>query len=280
MNFSKYQGLGNDFIIVNGFEEEIKNPALAAVQLCDRRLGIGADGLVLLLPSVNADFKMQIINSDGTEAEMCGNASRCVPLYLHRKGLSAASQITLNTPAGRIITRVIDEKRGIVSVDMGAPRLLRGQIPVTGDANSTAVDVPLEVETGTWRGTAVSMGNPHFVIFVPEIEQVNVAEAGPQIETHSFFPRKTNVEFVQVLDSTTLRMRVWERGAGITKACGTGACAAVVAATVLGYTQGEVTVKLDGGDLTVAWPEQKNIFMTGAAEAVYDGQFLQDILGN
>ena len=273
MKFTKYSGLGNDFILVNGFKEKIQNPFSAAQKLCDRHLGIGADGLVLVLPSQTADVCMKIYNSDGSEAEMCGNASRCVPLFAIKEGLTNQTTLTLETLAGLIKTEVKDLHLGLVSVDMGIPRLLRGQIPMTGDPTDTAVDVPLEVGGAVRYGTAVSMGNPHFVMFGPDVEHALVRELGPLIEKHPAFPSKTNVEFVSVLNPETLRMRVWERGAGITRACGTGACASVVAAVINGKTGRKVTVKLDGGDLYIDWPEQKNIFMTGPAEEIFDGEW-------
>lgn len=273
MKFTKYSGLGNDFILVNGFKEKIQNPFSAAQKLCDRHLGIGADGLVLVLPSQTADVCMKIYNSDGSEAEMCGNASRCVPLFAIKEGLTNQTTLTLETLAGPIKTEVKDLHLGLVSVDMGIPRLLRGQIPMTGDPTDTAVDVPLEVGGAVRYGTAVSMGNPHFVMFGPDVEHALVRELGPLIEKHPAFPSKTNVEFVSVLNPETLRMRVWERGAGITRACGTGACASVVAAVINGKTGRKVTVKLDGGDLYIDWPEQKNIFMTGPTEEIFDGEW-------
>ena len=273
MKFTKYSGLGNDFILVNGFKEKIQNPFSAAQKLCDRHLGIGADGLVLVLPSQTADVCMKIYNSDGSEAEMCGNASRCVPLFAIKEGLTNQTTLTLETLAGPIKTEVKDLHLGLVSVDMGIPRLLRGQIPMTGDPTDTAVDVPLEVGGAVRYGTAVSMGNPHFVMFGPDVEHALVRELGPLIEKHPAFPSKTNVEFVSVLNPETLRMRVWERGAGITRACGTGACASVVAAVINGTTGRKVPVKLDGGDLYIDWPEQKNIFMTGPAEEIFDGEW-------
>lgn len=273
MKFTKYSGLGNDFILVNGFKEKIQNPFSAAQKLCDRHLGIGADGLVLVLPSQTADVCMKIYNSDGSEAEMCGNASRCVPLFAIKEGISNQTSLTLETLAGPIKTEVKDLHLGLVSVDMGIPRLLRGQIPMTGDPTDTAVDVPLEVGGAVRYGTAVSMGNPHFVMFGPDVEHALVRELGPLIEKHPAFPAKTNVEFVSVLNPQTLRMRVWERGAGITRACGTGACASVVAAVINGKTGRKVTVKLDGGDLYIDWPEQKNIFMTGPAEEIFEGEW-------
>ena len=277
MKFTKYSGLGNDFILVNGFKENIKDPFTAAQKLCDRHLGIGADGLVLVQPSETADLRMKIFNSDGSEAEMCGNASRCVPLFARKEGLTDKTTLTLETLAGPIKTEIKDSHLGLVSVDMGVPRLLRGQIPMTGDPTDTAVDVPLEVGGAVRYGTAVSMGNPHFVMFGPDVEYAQLRELGPLVEKNPAFPAKTNVEFVTVIDPQTLRMRVWERGAGITRACGTGACASVVAAVINGKTERRVTVKLDGGDLLIDWPEQKNIFMTGPAEEIFEGEWKSEL---
>lgn len=277
MKFTKYSGLGNDFILVNGFKEKIKDPFTAAQKLCDRHLGIGADGLVLVLPSESADLCMKIFNSDGSEAEMCGNASRCVPLFARKEGLTDKTTLTLETLAGPIKTEIKDSHLGLVSVDMGVPRLLRGQIPMTGDPTDTAVDVPLEVGGAVRYGTAVSMGNPHFVMFGPDVEYAQLRELGPLVEKNPAFPAKTNVEFVTVIDPQTVRMRVWERGAGITRACGTGACASVVAAVINGKTERRVTVKLDGGDLLIDWPEQKNIFMTGPAEEIFEGEWKNEL---
>lgn len=277
MKFTKYSGLGNDFILVNEFKEKIKDPFTAAQKLCDRHLGIGADGLVLVQPSETADLRMKIFNSDGSEAEMCGNASRCVPLFARKEGLTDKTTLTLETLAGPIKTEIKDSHLGLVSVDMGVPRLLRGQIPMTGDPTDTAVDVPLEVGGAVRYGTAVSMGNPHFVMFGPDVEYAQLRELGPLVEKNPAFPAKTNVEFVTVIDPQTLRMRVWERGAGITRACGTGACASVVAAVINGKTERRVTVKLDGGDLLIDWPEQKNIFMTGPAEEIFEGEWKNEL---
>ncbi|WP_428075091.1 diaminopimelate epimerase [Candidatus Avelusimicrobium aviculae] len=277
MKFTKYSGLGNDFILVNGFKEKIQNSFTAAQKLCDRHLGIGADGLVLVLPSESADLCMKIFNSDGSEAEMCGNASRCVPLFARKEGLTDKTTLTLETLAGPIKTEIKDSHLGLVSVDMGIPRLLRGQIPMTGDPTDTAVDVPLEIGGTVRYGTAVSMGNPHFVMFGPDVEYAQLRELGPLVEKNAAFPAKTNVEFVTVIDKKTLRMRVWERGAGITRACGTGACASVVAAVINGKTERRVTVKLDGGDLLIDWPEQKNIFMTGPAEEIFEGEWKSEL---
>lgn len=272
MEFTKYTGLGNDFIFLDGQTAlSVENPFELAKVLCDRRFGIGADGLILLLPSQQADVRMRIINSDGSEAEMCGNASRCVPLHLLKSGMTDKKQIVLETLAGKIQTEIIDAQKGLVRVNMGCPRLLRGEIPMQGNPYERAVDVPLEVGGKTWRGTAVSMGNPHFVIFVENIADVDLKKWGPQLETYPVFPRKTNVEFVQILDEQQVRMRVWERGAGITQACGTGACATAVACVLNHKTQTALTVHLDGGDLKIEWPQKKEVWMTGPAKKVFTG---------
>lgn len=277
MQFTKYTGLGNDFVLLDGATAaNIKNPSALAKTICNRRFGVGADGLVLLLPSDKADIKMSIFNSDGSEAEMCGNASRCVALHLFRRKIVNKKQISLDTLAGIIRTDITDEPRGLVRVDMGVPRLTKGEIPMTGNPAETAVNFPLTAAGQTFYATAVSMGNPHLVIFTPDISQVPLSTWGPQLETHPLFPRKTNVEFVQVLDSKTVRMRVWERGAGITQACGTGSCATAAACILNHKTEKNITVKLDGGDLFIEWPDKKNIFMTGLAQAVFTGDYLGD----
>ena len=260
MHFIKYNGLGNDFVFLDGATAlGVKNPGLLARRLCNRRTGIGADGLILLLPSTQADVRMRIINSDGSEAEMCGNASRCVPLHLLNQGIVHKKNITLETLAGLIQTEVLDAKQGLVRVNMGAPRQCKCACSVQTPSQS-------------WTGTQVSMGNPHFVVWVEDVQTFPVEKVGPQLETHPAFPHKTNVEFVQILDKHTVRMRVWERGVGITQACGTGACATATACILNGLTDRRVTVQLDGGALTIEWPEQKDIFMTGPAQKVFEGE--------
>lgn len=271
MQFTKYNGLGNDFVFVNTFKHPVQDPFRAAKILCDRRRGIGADGLILIGPSAVNDVRMRVINADGSEAQMCGNASRCVPFFVREQGILDKNELTLETLAGPIFTKIVDEAKHLVTVDMGIPRLLRGQIPMTGDPAECAIDIPLQMPAEVVYGTAVSMGNPHFVMFGPDAEHVPVEVYGPQVENHPMFPQKTNVEFVTVLDKNTVRMRVWERGAGITQACGTGACASVVAAVISGKTNRHVTVKLDGGALQIDWPEQTHIFMTGPAEKTFTG---------
>ncbi|MBP5616589.1 MAG: diaminopimelate epimerase [Elusimicrobiaceae bacterium] len=259
MHFTKYHGLGNDFVFLDGAVAlSVNDPAALAVRLCNRRTGIGADGLVLLLPSQKADVRMRIFNSDGSEAEMCGNASRCVPMHLLRSGQTHKKQIVLETLAGPIETEIIDEKNNLVRVNMGRPR-------------DTQLPFSVSLDGQTWTGTCVSMGNPHFVVQVEDVEQFPVDKIGPQLEVHSAFPYKTNIEFVQILNEHTVRMRVWERGAGITQACGTGACATAAACVLNKLTGPQVTVKLDGGDLQIAWPDQQEIWMTGPATYVFEG---------
>lgn len=276
MHFAKYHGLGNDFVFVDASQETWTDVSRAARILCDRRHGVGADGLVLLRPQADG-VHMRIINSDGTEAEMCGNASRCVPLFAREKGWMSGDTLTLQTLAGPIVTRVQDWAHGLVSVNMGRPRLLRGQILVAGPAEEQAINLTLSAAGQNWTGTAVSMGNPHFVIFVPDVAQVNLPHVGPLLETHPAFPKKINVEFVQVLDRSTLRMRVWERGAGITQACGTGACATAVAAQLTGRSDAEVQVVLDGGTLQIAWQPGQEVCMTGPAAKVFEGEFTANL---
>lgn len=275
MKFTKYNGLGNDFVFLDGQTAlSVKDPASLAIKMCNRRTGIGADGLVLLLPTDKGDVRMRIINSDGSEAEMCGNASRCVALHWLQNGFTTQKKITLDTLAGPIITEIVDEKNGLVRVDMGAPRLMRGQIPMTGNPDERAISTQVETGGRIFTGTTVSMGNPHFVVFVDDMDKTPVQTWGPALETCADFPKKTNVEFVQILDNNTVRMRVWERGAGITQACGTGSCATAVACVLNKKTAPEITVKLDGGDLHIAWPQQDHVFMTGPARRVFTGDYI------
>lgn len=276
MQFTKWHGLGNDFVIVNGMEENITDYREQAIAVCDRNFGIGADGLVILLPSDIADFKMRIFNSDGSEADMCGNATRCVARYLYENGLTKKTVITLETLAGIITPELIFKNNSLetVRVDMGVPRLLRQEIPIVGNPNEQVVNKPLEIDGVTYYITCVSMGNPHCLMFVEDIAKVDLGKIGPQIETHALFPKKTNVEFIQVIDRQTIRMRVWERGAGITKACGTGASASLVASVLNNHTNRQATVKLDGGDLFLEWAENDHIFMSGPAVEVFRGKYL------
>ncbi|SDF40016.1 diaminopimelate epimerase [Sporolituus thermophilus] len=276
MQFTKWHGQGNDFVIVNGFQEKIEDYAQAAVKICDRHFGIGADGLVIVGPSETADFRMRIFNSDGSEAEMCGNVTRCVARYVYKYGLTDKTKITLETLAGPIKPELVFEN-GVfrtVRVDMGEPRLKRAQIPMIGEPDVEAINVPLVVNDRTYNITCVSMGNPHCVIFVDDVEEIDLPAIGPLIENHPIFPRKTNVEFVQVLNDREMRMRVWERGAGITLACGTGASATLVAAVLNGKAGRMATIHLDGGDLVVEWGNDNHVYMSGPAVEVFRGEYL------
>ena len=274
MNFTKMHGLGNDFIVVAGEKELPAGVDQLAIRYCNRFFGIGADGLVFILPSENADFKMRIINSDGSEAEQCGNAIRCVSKYVFDYGLSDKEEITVETlGAGvqKVQLNVQNGKVATVRVDMGQPILGGLQVPTTID-QTEVIDYPIEVEGRHFRFTAVSMGNPHCVIYVDDAVNFDLAAWGPKLEVHPLFPRKTNVEFVTVTNREHTDMRVWERGAGPTLACGTGACATLVSSVLNGLTDRKATVSLKGGDLFIEWDEADNhVYMTGPAEEVFKG---------
>jgi diaminopimelate epimerase len=275
MNFTKMHGLGNDFIVVAGEQELPPGVAQLAIQLCNRFFGIGADGLVYILPSTNADFKMRIINSDGSEAEQCGNAIRCVSKYVYDHKMIDKTEITIETiGAGvqQVQLNVQDGKVMTVRVNMGQPILNGLKVPTTVDQEQV-VNVPIEVDGREFRFTAVSMGNPHCVIYVDDAVNFDLNTWGPKLEVHPMFPRKINVEFVTVKSRNYTDMRVWERGAGPTLACGTGACATLVSSVLNGLTDREATVSLKGGDLLIEWSEADNhVYMTGPAEEVFKGQ--------
>ncbi|OCT16984.1 diaminopimelate epimerase [Paenibacillus pectinilyticus] len=274
MNFTKMHGLGNDFIVVAGEKELPAGADQLAIKLCNRFFSIGADGVVFILPSEKADFQMRIINSDGSEAEQCGNAIRCVSKYVYDHKLIDATEITIETiGAGvqKVQVQVQDGKVVTARVDMGAPILQGLQVPTTVDANEV-IDYPIEVEGQAFRFTAVSMGNPHCVIYVEDAVHFDLATWGPKLEAHPMFPRKINVEFATVRSRTFTDMRVWERGAGPTLACGTGACATLVSSVLNGLSDREATVSLKGGDLFIEWSEADNrVYMTGPAEEVFTG---------
>lgn len=274
IKFTKMQGAGNDYIYVNGFTQNIENPSQLAIRLSDRHFGIGSDGLVLILPSDTCDFRMQMFNSDGSEAEMCGNASRCVGKYVYDNGLTAKTEITLETKAGVKYISLLDGDATArkVTVDMGEPILDPLLIPV--DVKEEPVlKHPLEIDGKVWEVSCVSMGNPHAVIFMSGIKDLDLPVLGPKFEKNPIFPRKTNTEFIEVIDRSTLNMRVWERGAGETLACGTGACAAAVAAVLNGYCDRKIKIHLLGGDLDIEWnPDNNHVYMTGEAVTVFDGE--------
>ncbi|ANA81804.1 diaminopimelate epimerase [Paenibacillus vortex V453] len=274
MEFTKMHGLGNDFVVVYG-EQELPNDASErAVKLCHRFFGIGADGLVYILPSRKADFMMRIMNSDGSEAEQCGNAIRCVAKYVYDHGHINREEITIETiGAGvqQVRLTVQDGQVSSVRVDMGEPVLNGLSVPTTIDLNPV-VDHPVEVDGREFRFTAVSMGNPHCVIYVDDAVNFDLGTWGPKLEVHPLFPRKINVEFATVNSRDQVDMRVWERGAGPTLACGTGACATLVSSVLNGSTDRSATISLKGGDLFIEWDENDNhVYMTGPAELVYKG---------
>lgn len=274
MNFTKMHGLGNDFIVVAGEKELPADADQRAIQLCNRFFSIGADGIVYILPSDNADFKMRIMNSDGSEAEQCGNAIRCVSKYVYDHKLIDKTEITVETlGAGvqKVQLNVQDGKVRTVRVDMGQPILNGLQVPTTVD-EAKVINYPIEVDGKEFRFTAVSMGNPHCVIYVEDAVNFDLATWGPKLEVHPMFPRKVNVEFVTVKNRVYTDMRVWERGAGPTLACGTGACATLVSSVLNGLTDREATVSLKGGELFIEWNEADNhVYMTGPAEEVFSG---------
>lgn len=263
-------GLGNDFILIDCRDKAVRDQ-LAGIgdfsrRLCHRRFGIGADQLLLLYPSAAADFRMLIFNADGTEVEMCGNGIRCFARFIWDRGLSGKERLSVETLAGIIKP---EQDGRMVKVDMGQPVLEGRLIPVAVDG--MVRDFPLKIEDEEFLITAVSMGNPHAVIFVGEVDNVDLNTYGPLIENHDLFPKRTNVEFVQVFDTGRIKMRVWERGAGETMACGTGASAAAVAANLKGLTGRRVKVLLAGGELLIDWKEDQHVYMTGPAEQVFEG---------
>ncbi|WP_145131821.1 diaminopimelate epimerase [Paenibacillus sp. Y412MC10] len=279
MEFTKMHGLGNDFIVIYGEKALPDNAAELALKWCDRYFGIGADGLVYILPSEKADFRMRIINSDGSEAEQCGNAIRCVAKYVYDHGYVSSEQITIETLGAGVQPVTIHVDNGLaatVTVDMGEPVLDGLNVPTTIDANPV-VDAPIEADGRQFRFTAVSMGNPHCVIYVDDAVNFDLATWGPKLEVHPVFPKKVNVEFATVKDRGTVDMRVWERGAGPTLACGTGACATLVSSVLNGLTDRSASIRLKGGDLFIEWSEKDNhVYMTGPAAVVYTGS-VQDV---
>ena len=276
MKFTKMHGTGNDYIYINGFEEKIDNPAKCAIRWSDRHKGIGSDGLVLILPSENCDFRMQMFNADGSEAEMCGNASRCIGKYVYDKGLTTKTEVALETLAGVKVLKLFlgdDDKVKTVTVDMGEPILESEKIPVA-ITKSRVIDEPVFFTPNVqYNITTVSMGNPHAVIFTKGIAELDLPKVGSTIENAPIFPKRTNVEFIELEKIDRVKMRVWERGSGETLACGTGACAAVVAGVLNGLCSRKTTVELLGGDLIIEWKESDNrVYLTGAATTVFEGE--------
>ena len=274
MKFTKMHGIGNDYVYVNCFEESVKNPAEVSKFVSDRHFGIGSDGLILISPSAIADFRMNIYNADGSQAEMCGNGIRCVAKYVY--GLTDKTEISVETLAGIKYLRLQVENGKVASVEvnMGAPILEPKEIPVAVE-ESPVVNVPVEVKGKIYHMTCVSMGNPHAIIFMDNVKDLDIEAIGPYFENHTVFPKRTNTEFVEVLDRNTVNMRVWERGSDETLACGTGACATIVACILNDKTENEVTVHLLGGDLKIRWDREANqVYMTGPATVVFDGEII------
>ena len=280
--FTKMEGAGNDYVYIDALgsptsvDVEAVNLPELAIKISNRHFGVGGDGLIIILPSHNADFRMRMFNADGSEAQMCGNGSRCVAKYVHDKGFTDKTTFTLETLAGiktltvHLVNGVTDE----VTVDMGKATLKRGEIPVTGDAADLMIDGLVKIEDKNFEITAVGMGNPHGVIFVDEITDRHIHHYGKILETADIWPQKANIEFVEVVDRNHINMRVWERGSGETLACGTGACASVVAAVTKGLTDTDVDVKLLGGTLHISYDsETQNVKMRGPARFVAEGNY-------
>ncbi|GHV29380.1 diaminopimelate epimerase [Bacteroidia bacterium] len=271
-------GAGNDYVYVDCFREKVDNPEELSIRISDRHKGIGSDGLVLIMPSETADFRMRMFNADGSEAQMCGNASRCIAKFVYDKGYTDKKIFTLETKAGVKILEVFPEGGKVekVKVDMGEPILETKKIPVKWDED-TLINQVVDFEPGKYAVTCVSMGNPHAVIFTEGIDQLDLEKIGPKFENHPVFPERVNTEFVEIVSPTYARMRVWERGSGETLACGTGACAVEVAAVLNKKLERKATISLLGGDLELEWNEENNhIYMTGNAVTVFEGEWNDD----
>jgi diaminopimelate epimerase len=273
-------GCGNDYVVVDGFHQRVEDPAALARAVSDRRYGVGSDGLLIALPSDRADVRMRMFNVDGSESEMCGNGLRCLARFAWERGLvDRRANLTAETGAGVLGLHVEadDDRIERITVDMGAPRLERGEIPMIGPPGRV-VDEPIDVDGRTLRITAVSMGNPHVVAWVDDVETFPLETVGPRLERHPSFPRRTNVHVVHVLSRSTVRVRTWERGCGETLACGTGACAVVVAGVLGDRTDREVLLHVRGGDLNVRWDEGGSVFLGGPAEEVFTGTLRADVV--
>ena len=275
MKFTKMEGCGNDYVYVNGFEEKIDNPNEVAIAVSDRHFGIGSDGLIIINPSEVADFKMCMYNADGSEGKMCGNGIRCVAKYVYDFKLTDKDVITVETLSG-IKTLKLNVENGkvkTVRVNMGARILECDKVPVKYD-DEKMINKPVKVDGKTFNITCVSMGNPHAVTFINDTDNLEIEKIGPKFENNEIFPDKVNTEFIQIIDKKTVKMRVWERGSGETFACGTGACASVVASVLNRLTENKVTVKLLGGELEIEYNQDENtVYMTGPARVVFTGEY-------
>lgn len=275
LRFSKMHGIGNDYIYINCFEEKVENPEKISIFVSDRHKGIGSDGLVLILPSEKADFRMRIFNADGSEAMMCGNATRCIGKYVFDKGMTGKTELTLETNSGIKYLKLfpVNGKVEAVEVDMGQAILQPKKIPVISEKEAF-ISEPVTIGGTEYKITCVSMGNPHAIVYFDSIKNLELESIGPLFENNKLFPDRINTEFIKVENSKFLNMRVWERGSGETLACGTGACASVVASVLNGYcSKGEeVTVRLKGGDLNIIWNKNGNVIMKGPADFICDGE--------
>lgn len=274
MEFTKMQGCGNDYVYVNGFENKIDNPNKLSEIVSDRHFGIGSDGLIVINPSEKADFKMSMYNADGSEGKMCGNGIRCVAKYVYDNKMTDKTTIAVETLSGikTLELNVKNDKVETVKVNMGTPILLPKDVPVVSDKDKV-VDEPIVIDDKEYRITCVSMGNPHAITFIENTDDLEIETIGPKFENNPIFPDRVNTEFIQVLDRNTVKMRVWERGSGETFACGTGACATVVACVLNGLTDNKVTVKLLGGDLFIEYNREENtVYMTGPAKVSFTGK--------
>lgn len=275
IKFTKMHGIGNDYIYINCMESVPERLPDLAIEMSDRHFGVGGDGIVLICPSEIADFRMRMFNNDGSEARMCGNASRCIAKYVHDHGLTDKQRINLETLSGiKVLSLNMNDEGEVesVTVDMGEPELEAASVPVV-TASEKMVEETVETSSGSVKVTAVSMGNPHGVIFVDRIEDVDFDKLGPELEHHPMWPDRANIEFLQILSPSEARMRVWERGTGETLACGTGACASAVAAALTGRCDRKVTIHLRGGDLTIEWCADGHVMMTGSATEVFEGNY-------
>ncbi len=275
IRFTKMHGIGNDYIYINCMESMPDRLSELAEEMSDRHFGVGGDGIVLICPSDKADFRMRMFNNDGSEARMCGNASRCIARYVHDHKLTEKTRISLETLSGIKVLSLnmsTDGEVESVTVDMGEPELTAAEVPVRCAAERM-METPVATSWGNVGVTAVSMGNPHGVVFVDPIEDVPFETLGPELEKHTMWPDRANIEFLQIISPSEVRMRVWERGTGETLACGTGACASAVAAALTGRCGREVTVHLRGGDLNIRWAENNHVLMTGGATEVFEGNY-------
>ncbi|MGM0416334.1 MAG: diaminopimelate epimerase [Thermodesulfobacteriota bacterium] len=277
MQFVKMHGLGNDYVYVDTSISAVENPEFLAREVSERHFGIGADGLILILPSEIADARMRMFNADGSEAQMCGNGIRCVAKYLYDRKRVTRTTVSIETAAGVRSIEVVpgaDGKADKAVVHMGEPQLTRTEIPMHGEAAEQALNVALQVDEETFEVSCLSMGNPHCVVFVEDVETFDVVKWGPLIENHPWFPERTNVEFVEILSTTEIKQRTWERGAGETLACGTGASAVVVAAFLTGRCERNIVNHLRGGDLFMEYAPQGYVRMTGPAVEVFQGEYI------